>query len=328
MRAILRWCVAEEMGLCGTSAAPRQWPSDLALLKHARQLLLRCEAHGCASVAGAGCAGATCRRLFQTPFSTACSRRGSTASIHGGVPPAFMQSSCGARHPYRVFTRFPASESLLFAWPLRCRSGAIGAASPHGWKAKVTGSLPAQGRRAGFYFALTARGPFKGPRLGSAPISPQPTYLRHPCAGRGPAPLLFMLESQSHWVPASAGTTSEFLLRRDDEWFFRGARTSSSSFRRAGEASEYSVGMPRDEGTCFEKAKSLDPCLRRGDERQEATESQNRYKDAARGPSPGKLATWNGCNHSSGSTRGFQSNSPELPNSRTPLSPSPKPSSA
>jgi hypothetical protein len=50
------------------SATPRQGSSDFALLEHARQLLLRCEAHGCASVAGAGCAGATSRRLFQTPF--------------------------------------------------------------------------------------------------------------------------------------------------------------------------------------------------------------------------------------------------------------------
>jgi hypothetical protein len=96
------------------------------------------------------------RRMRRSDPSTAvpdavldrCSRRGSrppfptrfyllhpltrTASIRGGVPSPSMGSYFVARHPCRIFTRLPASESLLLAWPLCRGSGANGEASPKG----------------------------------------------------------------------------------------------------------------------------------------------------------------------------------------------------
>jgi hypothetical protein len=64
---------------------------------------MRCEAHGCASVAGAGCAGATSRRLFQTPFyrllpwrRTSSSMQSSATAPCVALPPASMQSSATA----------------------------------------------------------------------------------------------------------------------------------------------------------------------------------------------------------------------------------------
>ena len=69
-------------------------------------------------------------------FSTPLRGAASLPMFH--LPPGDVMSvlrgarACGARHPCRVFTRLPASESLLFEWPLRRRSGANSAAGPKG----------------------------------------------------------------------------------------------------------------------------------------------------------------------------------------------------
>jgi hypothetical protein len=61
-----------------------------------------------------------------------------------------------ARHPCRSITRLPASESLLFAWPLRRRSGANSAAGPQGEGQEARSKRKAPKRRPPRYSGLRA----------------------------------------------------------------------------------------------------------------------------------------------------------------------------